>query len=134
MAIDFAFCSKWHRPPAFTRTIVWCDGEVVSVVDSESDQRTARLRTLLPAGALKITWPKDAERDEPESFAWTIVTLQNEIGTYIMHSAGRLASQIAFLTGTHPLREGCVHCSTYALLVVVLMQYGFSKHFLTFNQ
>eukprot|EP00965_Chrysotila_dentata_P146972 4852092-Pleurochrysis_carterae.AAC.1 len=52
---------------------MWCEGEVVSVANGESDKRSERARTLLPAGALRLKWPEDVEREEPESFTWTIL-------------------------------------------------------------
>eukprot|EP00965_Chrysotila_dentata_P108891 3597346-Pleurochrysis_carterae.AAC.1 len=52
---------------------MWCEGEVESVADGTSDKRSHRARTLLPAGALKMKWPEDAEREEPENFAWIIL-------------------------------------------------------------
>lgn len=47
--------------------------ERAQVADGESDKQTARCRKLLPAGALRIQWPADAEFDEDESFVWTIL-------------------------------------------------------------
>ncbi|KAL1510813.1 hypothetical protein AB1Y20_007097 [Prymnesium parvum] len=52
---------------------IWCEGNVVQVADGEKDKKTARCRKLLPAGALRIQWPADAEFDEDESFVWTIL-------------------------------------------------------------
>eukprot|EP00965_Chrysotila_dentata_P135869 4491415-Pleurochrysis_carterae.AAC.1 len=73
MAINFAFCSRRQRPLLPLHRYMWCEGEVVSVADGMSDKCMPRSRTLLPAGALQIKWPEDAERDEPESFAWTVL-------------------------------------------------------------
>ena len=32
-----------------------------------------RCRKPLKAGAVRVRWPADAERDEPESFTWTVL-------------------------------------------------------------
>eukprot|EP00965_Chrysotila_dentata_P056179 1862455-Pleurochrysis_carterae.AAC.2 len=56
-----------------THTYMWCKGKVVSVADGTNDKRSERARTLLPAGALKLKYPEDAEREESESFTWTIL-------------------------------------------------------------
>eukprot|EP00965_Chrysotila_dentata_P253548 6211298-Pleurochrysis_carterae.AAC.1 len=62
--------TRTHDP---THTYMWCEGEVVSVADGTTDKKTERARTLLPAGALKFKWPADEEREEPESFTWSIL-------------------------------------------------------------
>eukprot|EP00965_Chrysotila_dentata_P197674 6178329-Pleurochrysis_carterae.AAC.1 len=56
-----------------THTYMWCEAKKESVVDGTTDKRSERARTLLPAGALKLKWPEDAEREEPESYSWTIL-------------------------------------------------------------
>eukprot|EP00965_Chrysotila_dentata_P125423 4146849-Pleurochrysis_carterae.AAC.1 len=52
---------------------MWCEGEVESVANGLSDKKSERARTLLPAGAIRFKWPADPERDEPESYTWTIL-------------------------------------------------------------
>eukprot|EP00965_Chrysotila_dentata_P180625 5962729-Pleurochrysis_carterae.AAC.1 len=52
---------------------MWCEGEVASVADGTSNKRTERARTLRPAGAIRFLWPADPDRDEPQSFKWTIL-------------------------------------------------------------
>ena len=47
--------------------------------DSEhfSGRPPAECKNLLDAGAVRLKWPADATRDEPESFTWCILTKGN---------------------------------------------------------
>ena len=51
---------------------IWCEGEVVQVANGTTDRASPRCKNLLKAGALRIRWPEDKERDEDESFTWSI--------------------------------------------------------------
>lgn len=52
---------------------IWAEGEVVQVADGEKDKKSARCKKILPAGAVRIKWPEDAQYDESESFVWSIL-------------------------------------------------------------
>lgn len=41
--------------------------------DGETDKQSARCRKILPAGALRIQWPADADYEEDESFSWLVL-------------------------------------------------------------
>eukprot|EP00965_Chrysotila_dentata_P232004 6198706-Pleurochrysis_carterae.AAC.2 len=84
-----------------------CEGEVVSVADGTSDKRSERARTLLPAGALKLKWPEDVERDENKSFTWTILQRYHRSGiaTCTTHGAGPRTSLSAPLAATYRLPD-----------------------------
>ena len=53
---------------------IWCEGEVVQVANGTTDKESPRCKNLLQAGALRIKWPEDKDREvpEPESFTWNI--------------------------------------------------------------
>ena len=52
---------------------IWCSGEVVEVADGKSTKKSARCKSPLPWGAVRIRWPADVDYDEPESFTWTVL-------------------------------------------------------------
>ena len=56
---------------------IWCEGEVVQVANGTTDKETPRCKNLLEAGALRIKWPADPAREEPESFQWHILQEAN---------------------------------------------------------
>lgn len=45
----------------------------MQVADGDKDKKSARCKKILPAGAVRIKWPEDAEYDEAESFVWSIL-------------------------------------------------------------
>ena len=63
---------------------MWCTGEVVQIANGTSDTGTlnkmtaekATCRKLLDAGAVRIKWPADLTREEPEPESWTWVILE----------------------------------------------------------
>ena len=63
---------------------IWCTGEVVQIANGTSDtgtlnQMTAEkvtCRKLLDAGAVRIKWPADLDREVPEPESWTWVILE----------------------------------------------------------
>ena len=54
---------------------IWCEGEVVLVANgttTKENPESAKAKKLAEAGAVRIKWPADKERNEPESFTWHI--------------------------------------------------------------
>ena len=54
---------------------IWCEGEVVLVANGTTtteNPENAKCKKLAKAGAVRIKWPADADRNEPESFTWSI--------------------------------------------------------------
>eukprot|EP00966_Prymnesium_polylepis_P075073 1741392-Prymnesium_polylepis.1 len=50
---------------------IWCEGEVVKIANGTTDKEDpdrATCKKLAQAGAVRVKWPADAERDEEESF------------------------------------------------------------------
>ena len=52
---------------------IWCSGEVVEVADGKTTKKSNRCKSPLPWGAVRIRWPEDKERGEPEKFAWSVL-------------------------------------------------------------
>ena len=52
---------------------IWCSGEVVKVADGKTTKRSAKCKSPLPWGAVRIKWPEDREREEKESFVWSVL-------------------------------------------------------------
>ena len=60
-------------PMCHMQVYIWTSGEVVEVADGKTTKRTAKCSSPLPWGAVRIRWPEDKNRDEPESFAWSVL-------------------------------------------------------------
>ena len=65
---------------------IWCECEAVQVANGTSDtgrlnvmqpEAAPKCKTLLDAGAVRLKWPEDLNREEPESFTWCILTKAN---------------------------------------------------------
>ena len=57
---------------------IWCVGEVVLIADGVSTKErpeSAKCKKLAEAGAVRIRWPEDLTREEPEpeTFTWHIL-------------------------------------------------------------
>jgi hypothetical protein len=57
---------------------IWCEGEIVLVANGTTTKETpdsARCKKLAQAGAVRIRWPEDLDREvpEPEQFTWHIL-------------------------------------------------------------
>ena len=55
---------------------IWCAGEVVLVANGTTTTEkpeNAKCKKLAQAGAVRIRWPADEERHEPETFSWHIL-------------------------------------------------------------
>jgi hypothetical protein len=55
---------------------IWCEGEVVLIANgttTTTNPENAKCKTLPKAGAVRIKWPADADREEKESFTWSIL-------------------------------------------------------------
>ena len=56
---------------------IWCECEVVKIANGTTDKEDpdrATCKKLAQAGAVRVNFPADAERDEEESFNWCILT------------------------------------------------------------
>ena len=53
--------------------LIWCEGEVVQIANGTTDKESARCKNKLAKNAVRIRWPKDDARKEPESFVWSIL-------------------------------------------------------------
>ena len=62
-----------HRTYTYAQVYIWCSGEVVEVADGKTTMRSAKCKSPLPWGAMRIRWPEDEERDEPETFVWSVL-------------------------------------------------------------
>ena len=55
---------------------MWCEGQVVLIANGTThleNPESARCKTLAKAGAVRIRWPEDKARGEPEHFTWSIL-------------------------------------------------------------
>jgi len=51
---------------------IWCTGRVVEVADGRQ-KKSAKCKSPLPWGAVRIRWPEDAEYGERESYVWSVL-------------------------------------------------------------
>ena len=58
---------------ACAQIYIWCSGEVVEVADGKTTKKSARCKSPLPWGAVRVKWPEDREREEAESFGWVVL-------------------------------------------------------------
>ena len=65
---------------------IWCNCDVVQVANGTTDtgvlnvmqpEKAPKCKKLLDAGAVRLKWPADAARGEPESYTWCILTRAN---------------------------------------------------------
>ena len=56
-----------------TQVYIWSSGEVVEVADGKTTKKSPRCKSPLPWGAVRIRWPEDRDRDEPETFVWSVL-------------------------------------------------------------
>ena len=82
----FEVCWRYWRPPTDEEKAkgekrkrigvkIWCEGEAVLVANgttTKENPESAKAKKLAEAGAVRIKWPADKERKEPESFTWHI--------------------------------------------------------------
>ena len=80
-------CWRYWRPPTEAevakgekrkriQTFIWCDCEVVLVANGTTtieNPENAKCKKLAKAGAVRVKWPADPLRKEPESFMWVIL-------------------------------------------------------------
>ena len=57
----------------YTQVYIWCSGEVVEVADGKTTKKSNKCKSPLPWGAVRICWPEDQERDEPETLVWSVL-------------------------------------------------------------
>jgi hypothetical protein len=51
-----------------------CEGEVTQVADGKTMRKTKNKNSpLVEAGAVRVRWPEDKERNEPETFSWHVL-------------------------------------------------------------
>lgn len=58
--------------PLAAQVFIWCEGEVAEVSDG-TIRKSKRSPEALPAGAVRIRWPADAEFEEKETLVWSIL-------------------------------------------------------------
>lgn len=51
---------------------IWCEG-IVEEVANGTIRKSKRAKDALPAGAVRIRWPADADYDERETLVWSIL-------------------------------------------------------------
>ena len=55
---------------------MWCECDVVLVANGTTttqNPENAQCKKLAKAGAVRVKWPADVDRNEPESFMWLIL-------------------------------------------------------------
>ena len=79
-AFDQALVGKWleilwlyHNKETQERHYIWSPVKVVRVADGLTDKRSARARSILPAGAVLVAWEADAEFDEAAGEQWLVL-------------------------------------------------------------
>ena len=74
---------------------IWCEGEVVLVANGTTTTEkpeNARCKKLAEAGAVRIKWPADVAREEPETFMWCILQDADFAPRKDRHLAWRLSA------------------------------------------
>ena len=66
-------CYRYYSPENSEKLLMWCPAEVLQVADGLSDKASARCTKMLPAGAVLIKWPADADRGEKETVQWKVL-------------------------------------------------------------
>ena len=51
---------------------IWCTGRVVEVADGHQ-KKSAKSKSPLPWGAVRVRWPKDADYAEGETYVWSVL-------------------------------------------------------------
>ena len=46
---------------------------MVEVADGKTTKKSPQCKSPLPWGAVRICWPEDKDRDEKESFVWSVL-------------------------------------------------------------
>lgn len=83
VGVELEICWRYWRPPTEEEKAkgekrkkiglkIWCEGTVEQVANGTTDKESARCKSLLKAGALRIRWPADAARKERESLSWHV--------------------------------------------------------------
>ena len=84
--LEICWGRYWRRPTAEEiakgdkrkkiQEKIWCEGEVVLVANGTTtteNPENAKCKKLAQAGAVRVKWPADPARQEPESFMWVIL-------------------------------------------------------------
>ena len=74
---------------------IWCEGEVVLVANGTTtteQPENAKCKKLAQAGAVRIKWPADKAREEPETFSWHILQDADFAPRKDCHLAWRLSA------------------------------------------
>ena len=66
-------CWKYFIEGTGEPQLIWAPGQVDRVADGTSDKASERCKKMLPAGAVLIRWPADADRKEKESMSWQVL-------------------------------------------------------------
>ena len=68
----------------------------MEVADGKTTKKSARCKSPLPWGAVRIRWPEDKSRDEPEIFVWSVlkpVDWNREVHLGWRYDAAQLAKE-----------------------------------------
>ena len=74
---------------------IWCEGQVALVANGTTTTEkpeSAKCKKLAKAGAVRIRWPADPAREEPETFAWYILQDADFAPRKDTHLAWRLSA------------------------------------------
>ena len=91
---------------------IWCECEVVKIANGTTDKEDperATCKKLAQAGAVRVNFPADAERDEESSFNWCILTKENWNAEAVMgwrFTAGELRKRSEAARGKKTKRRG----------------------------
>ena len=99
-------CWRYWRPPTDAeiakgdkrkkiQQFIWCECDVVLVANGTTtteNPENAKCKTLAKAGAVRVKWPADVDRNEPESFMWLILQDADFAPDKDRHMAWRLTA------------------------------------------
>ena len=52
---------------------IWCSAEVVEIADGKCTKKSPKCKSLLPWGAVRLRFPEDVVRKEPEHHVWSVL-------------------------------------------------------------
>ena len=78
------------------QVFIWCAGTVTEIADGRKTTGKAvgmDKKDILPYGAVRVKWEADTEREEAESYTWSILKPAEEIGSRRSREAGAIHQQ-----------------------------------------
>lgn len=74
LLVQYKYINTAHVPPIVpcAQVFIWCEGTVEEVSDG-TIRKSKRSKEALPAGAVRIRWPADAQYEEKETLVWSIL-------------------------------------------------------------